>query len=121
MTRTCLVLAVLVITVEHAFAAPPASVTAPATSATAPANNAASPTEVSIRGKKGRLQAWLWRPAGPGPFPVVVYNHGSEPDPIAGTHGTVGPFFSQHGYAVLFPYRRGTGKSEGRYWGDEVD
>jgi dienelactone hydrolase len=81
----------------------------------------ASPTEISIPGKRGRLQAWLWRPAGPGPFPVLVYNHGSERDPTEGTHGNIGPFFLAHGYAVLFPYRRGTGKSDGRPWSDEVE
>jgi dienelactone hydrolase len=76
---------------------------------------------VWLRGKAGRLQAWLWRPAGPGPFPALVYNHGSEPEPMVGTDSQIGPFFVAHGYAVLFPYRRGTGKSEGRYWEDGLD
>jgi len=78
------------------------------------------PTEVWLRGKAGKLQAWLWRPEGKGPFPAVVYNHGSEQDPIVGTESQIGTFFVSHGYAVLFPYRRGAGKSEGRYWQDEV-
>jgi dienelactone hydrolase len=80
-----------------------------------------TPSEVYLRGKEGKLQAWLWRPSGPGPFPALVYNHGSEKDPFAGTQGDVGPFFAAHGYVVLFPYRRGAGKSEGRYWKDVVD
>lgn len=79
------------------------------------------PSEVWLRGKAGKLQAWLWRPDGKGPFPAVVYNHGSEPDPIVGTESQIGMFFNRHGYAVLFPYRRGTGQSEGRYWRDGVD
>lgn len=79
------------------------------------------PTEVWLRGKAGKLQAWLWRPEGKGPFPVVVYNHGSEQDPVVGTDGQVGSFFARNGYAVLFPYRRGSGKSEGRYWQSGVD
>lgn len=78
------------------------------------------PTEVWLRGKAGKLQAWLWRPSGTGPFPALVYNHGSEQDPIVGTESQIGSFFVAHGYAVLFPYRRGTGKSEGRYWHDAV-
>jgi dienelactone hydrolase len=80
-----------------------------------------APVEVWLRGKAGRLQAWLWRPAGPGPFPALVYNHGSEPEPMVGTGSQIGTFFVAHGYAVLFPYRRGTGKSEGRYWQDGLD
>ena len=79
------------------------------------------PSEVWLRGKAGKLQAWLWRPAGAGPFPAVVYNHGSEKDPIVGTDSEIGSFFVAHGYAVLFPYRRGAGKSAGRYWNDGID
>ncbi len=79
------------------------------------------PTEVWLRGKAGKLQAWLWRPAGPGPFPALVYNHGSEKDPMVGTGSQIGTFFVSHGYAVLFPYRRGAGKSEGRFWSDGTD
>lgn len=78
-------------------------------------------TEVWLRGKAGKLQSWLWRPAGAGPFPAVVYNHGSEKDPIVGTDSAIGSFFVAHGYAVLFPYRRGAGKSAGRYWNDGID
>jgi carboxymethylenebutenolidase len=76
------------------------------------------PSEVWLHGKAGKLQAWLWRPSGAGPFPAVVYNHGSEQQPMAGTDSAVGPFFVAHGYAVLFPYRRGSGKSEGRHWSE---
>lgn len=79
------------------------------------------PTEVWLRGKAGKLQAWLWRPPGAGPFPAVVYNHGSEKDPLVGTYGDVGPFFVKNGFAVLFPYRRGSGKSDGRHWEDGID
>jgi dipeptidyl aminopeptidase/acylaminoacyl peptidase len=100
--------------------APPAAATKPDT-ATKPAAATSTPSEVRIRGPQGELQAWLWRPAGPGPFPVLVYNHGSERDPFVGTHGTIGSFFTAHGYAVLFPYRRGAGLSKGTYWQDAVE
>jgi dipeptidyl aminopeptidase/acylaminoacyl peptidase len=63
----------------------------------------------------------LWRPAGPGPFPALVYNHGSEQDVIVATHGGIGPFFRANGFVVFFPYRRGAGGSEGPYWKDQVD
>jgi dienelactone hydrolase len=79
-----------------------------------------TPTEMFIRGKEGKLQAYLWRPAGKGPFPALVYNHGSEKDPIAGTESDIGAYFVSNGYVVLFPVRRGAGKSEGTYWRDQV-
>jgi carboxymethylenebutenolidase len=80
-----------------------------------------APSEVFLTGKKGKLQAFVWRPAGPGPFPALVYNHGSEKDPKAGTEGEMGPYLSQRGYVVLFPVRRGAGKSEGTYWRDRAN
>lgn len=76
----------------------------------------AKPEEVVIEGKAGKLQAYLWRPAGQGPFPVLVYNHGSEREPVVGTKGAIGPYFVAHGYAALFPYRRGSGASAGIHW-----
>ena len=79
-----------------------------------------APTELFLAGKQGKLQAFLWRPPGPGPFPALVYNHGSEKDPIAGTENEMGPFLAQHGYVVLFPYRRGAGKSQGTWWRERV-
>src|SRR6185503_9899684 len=51
-----------------------------------------------------RLEAYLYRPSGPGPFPLVVYNHGSAP---AGEEGKEwpAPFVARllvpAGYAVL--------------------
>ena len=83
--------------------------------------DASRPTEVWLRGKAGKLQAWLWRPAGKGPFPAVVYNHGSEKDPTVGTESQIGTFFNHYGYAVLFPYRRGAGRSAGRHWDEGLD
>ena len=87
----------------------------------ADADSSTKPREVWLQGKAGKLQAWLWRPAGAGPFPALVYNHGSEKDPMAGTDSGVGPFFVAHGYAVLFPYRRGSGRSAGRHWDEGID
>jgi dienelactone hydrolase len=89
--------------------------------AAAPLRADDTPSEVFLAGKQGKLQAYLWRPAGPGPFPALVYNHGSERDPIAGLENEMGPYLAKQGYVVLFPYRRGAGKSEGTYWRDRVD
>jgi carboxymethylenebutenolidase len=66
-----------------------------------------------------QLKAYLWKPAGPGPFPAVLFNHGSggnEADVTAGMQITesadiLAPFFIMHGYAFLYPFRRGHGPS----------
>src|SRR5215470_15796630 len=57
--------------------------------------------------------------AGPGPFPAVLFNHGSGGDDAQHTAGLtmsdaaerVGPLFVEHGYAFLYPCRRGHGLS----------
>lgn len=78
------------------------------------------PKELRINGKAGAIQAFLWQPDGPGPFPAIVYNHGSEQEPIVGTRGKIGSYFAANGYVVLFPYRRGSGASQGAYWRDRA-
>ncbi len=56
------------------------------------------------------LKALLWKPAGPGPFPAVVFNHGSER--YHDTHfALIGPMFAREGYVFFAPYRRGQGLS----------
>jgi carboxymethylenebutenolidase len=52
----------------------------------------------------------LFRPAGDGPFPAIVYAHGNEPDP-SDLLETVGPALAARGYLVLGPHRRGSGLS----------
>jgi dienelactone hydrolase len=67
-----------------------------------------------------RLEATLYRPRRPEPFPVVVFNHGSTGNGrIAPTltvrYPAVARFFVERGFAVLVPMRRGRGASEGEY------
>lgn len=65
------------------------------------------------------LKAYLWKPSGPGPFPVVLFNHGSGGAAVDQTGGmpitqaatVLAPFFIQHGYAFFYPFRRGHGPS----------
>jgi len=60
-----------------------------------------------------RLNALVWKPAGPGPFPAVLFNHGSGPtDPARAA--ILGPIFSRHGYVFLYLFRRGDGLSAGQ-------
>lgn len=59
------------------------------------------------------LRGFLYRPQGPGPFPVIVYNHGSEKT-LAYIDKLAVPFVKQ-GYVFFAPNRRGHGRSPGTY------
>jgi dienelactone hydrolase len=69
-----------------------------------------------------RIQAYVYKPDGNGPFPVVIYNHGTrdgrERAPSPFPH--IGRMLTRAGYAVLVPERRGYGKSDGELWRQEV-
>lgn len=75
----------------------------------------AAPDTVAIRSGTLTLHAVLWRPAGRGPFPAVLFNHGSGPaDAALGAQRlALGPLFARHGYVFLFLFRRGAGLSAG--------
>jgi carboxymethylenebutenolidase len=65
------------------------------------------------------LNAYLWKPAGPGPFPTVLFNHGSGAEDAQHTAGqtmaeaaaSLAPVFLKHGYAFFYLCRRGQGLS----------
>ena len=67
------------------------------------------------------LEATLYRPAGPGPFPLVVLSHGTPRDPeqrVAQgrlTYNVQSWEFVRMGFAVVIPMRRGYGHSDGAY------
>jgi len=69
-----------------------------------------------------RIQAYLYRPQGDGPFPVVIYNHGSregrERESVPFEY--IGRMLTRAGYVVLVPERRGYGKSDGVIWRQEA-
>jgi dienelactone hydrolase len=80
------------------------------------------PTELIEDGKPVRLEAVIFKPAGAGPFPLAVINHGStgrgsNPALFAQTWLDVGlaDFLNERGWIVAFPQRRGRGKSDGLY------
>jgi dienelactone hydrolase len=75
------------------------------------------PETILIASGNLTLRALVWRPSGAGPFPAVLFNHGSyttddamEPD----TPSTMGPVFARHGYVFLFLFRQGIGLSIGQ-------
>ncbi|MGC2003030.1 MAG: prolyl oligopeptidase family serine peptidase, partial [Candidatus Acidiferrales bacterium] len=58
-----------------------------------------------------QLHGFLWKPAGAGagPFPAIVWNHGSEKLP--GSQPTLAAFYTAHSYVFFVPHRRGQGRS----------
>lgn len=62
------------------------------------------------------LAGYLYTPPGNGPFPAVLWNHGSERDPGAGPQfDSVAAVFVPAGFIVFAPMRRGHSDSQGEY------
>jgi len=74
-----------------------------------------APDTVVVRSGALELHALLWRPGGHGPFPALLFNHGSgtAPERQYAQAAAVGPVFAKHGYVLLFVFRRGSGLSAG--------
>jgi carboxymethylenebutenolidase len=78
-----------------------------------------APETVVVPSGKLRLKAFLWKPSGPGPFPAVLFCHGSGGADAGHTAGVsiteaaekLAPGFLKHGYAFLYLFRRGQGLS----------
>jgi carboxymethylenebutenolidase len=78
-----------------------------------------APQVIEFPSGKLFLKAYFWKPAGIGLFPAVLFNHGSggaDADhtarmPITQAADVLAPFFVKHGYAFLYPFRRGHGPS----------
>src|SRR5690348_17181176 len=78
--------------------------------------------KVAFRSGDLTLAGYVYRPDGAGPFPTLVWNHGSEPDPGGGPQfDSVAAIFVPAGYAVVAPVRRGQGDSEGDYIQDRIE
>ncbi|HET9158907.1 MAG TPA: dienelactone hydrolase family protein [Myxococcaceae bacterium] len=75
--------------------------------------------QVEFQSGQLRLHGLLWLPAGSGPFPAVVFNHGSGGAtagvtagmPIAEAAARLAPLFTRRGFAFFYPFRRGQGPS----------
>lgn len=76
------------------------------------------PQEVTFQSGSLLLHGFLWKPEGNGPFPAVLWNHGSEKLP--GWRPALGAFYVQHGYVFFIPHRRGQGRSPGDYIEDLI-
>lgn len=78
----------------------------------------------SVKFKSGQLTlvGVVYRPDGRGPFPAVIWNHGSEKTPGRSRQfDAVADIFVPAGYVVFAPSRRGHDSSEGTYIGDRMD
>jgi carboxymethylenebutenolidase len=79
--------------------------------------------EYGKAGSGGALRGILYLPAGKGPFPVILYAHGSAPGALSNeAFEAVAPAFTRRGWAVFAPYRRGQGLSRdaGPFIRDEI-
>jgi dienelactone hydrolase len=68
------------------------------------------------------LEAYFFKPEGSGPFPLVVYNHGSRANQerVEWPAYYIARLLVPAGYAVLVPERRGYGKSDGATFAEEI-
>ena len=69
-----------------------------------------TPEVVTFKSGAMTLTGFLYKPDGAGPFPAIVYNHGSEPYP--GPKGDQANFYVAHGFVLFVPHRRGHGRSK---------
>lgn len=75
--------------------------------------NSAPPELITFRSGAATLHGFIYKPAGPGPFPAVLYNHGSNKLP--GNGGPLDHFWTSHGFVFFFPHRSGHGYSPGEW------
>ena len=71
----------------------------------ADARSQAPYSEVFYSSGSLRIQAYLYRPDGDGPFPVVIYNHGSRDgrESLSVPFEYIGRMLTRAGYVVLVP------------------
>jgi carboxymethylenebutenolidase len=69
-----------------------------------------------------RIQAYLYKPDGDGPFPAVIYNHGTRDgrERESSPFPHIGKMLTQAGYVAMVSERRGYGRSDGEIWWQEV-
>ena len=77
---------------------------------------------VTVDGEAVKLALITYKPAGTGPFPTLIFHHGStgrgnDPSSFARPYEALAManWFTARGFAVLLPSRRGRGGSEGLY------
>jgi carboxymethylenebutenolidase len=88
------------------------------------ASGSASAAEVVSFPSDGQvLHGVIYMPPGPGPFPAILFNHGSAPGMLSkDAFDVLGPVFAGRGWVFFGPFRRGQGlsASAGPYIGDQI-
>ena len=81
------------------------------------------PEIVHFQSQSQVLGGEVFKPIGNGPFPAILYNHGSAPGMLSSQASkSIGPLFAAKGWVFFMPYRRGQGLSvqAGRFIGEEI-
>ena len=101
-------------------APPPIAASAPAPAPSPAPVRLESESLVAFPSGALTLHGFLYRPPGAGPFPAVVFNHGSEALP--GDMRGQAAFYLPHGFVLFVPHRRGQGRSRdaGEYTVDHL-
>ncbi len=67
----------------------------------------------------GKLETTIFKPAGDGPFPLLIMNHGKAPgnahSQSRARYLVISREFFKRGYAVIIPMRKGFSQSSGTY------
>jgi dienelactone hydrolase len=82
-----------------------------------------TPDVVTFPSGEITLHGVVYKPEGQGPFPAVVYNHGSAPGMLSKqAFEALGPAFARRGWVFFGPYRRAQrlSASAGPYIGDQI-
>ena len=66
---------------------------------------------VSFQAGEFTLKGYLYKPEGAGPFPAMIWNHGSEKEP--GFQPELAAFYNKKGFVFFLPHRHGHGLSPG--------
>jgi carboxymethylenebutenolidase len=74
-----------------------------------------APQDVTIPAGKYQLHGCFWTPDGPGPYPVMIFNHGSEKNPAPCGPPDLASFYQKKGFAFFTFQRHGQGASPGEY------
>jgi carboxymethylenebutenolidase len=72
-----------------------------------------TPKLVSFPSGDLTLRGFLYKPEGIGPFPAIIWNHGSEKLP--GQQNELARFYIAQGFVFFLPHRHGHGRSPGDY------
>ncbi len=77
-----------------------------------PVSLAATPDTVTFQSSNIALHGLLYKPVGTGPFPAVLYNHGSAPGMLSNeAFEAIAPLYISRGWVFFASYRRGQGLS----------